>query len=257
MSLQRPLSTSTLTIFKFAPTYVPRPRPNGSRQFTSSLSVRLSAKRRLVTTTEYRPSSLDPPFPPRNSLPTDTSTSRGFPLASQARSTPPKLEEPAQTSLNEAEAQRAKPVEHAQTQSTSETSSQPRKTKLRPRKAAITLTPEAISHLKDMLSQPDPKLIRVGVKNRGCSGLAYHLEYVDKAGAFDETVEQEGVKVLIDSKALFSIIGSEMDWAEDDLKQRFVFRNPNISKYRRDFRSVAWTDITTEEQCGCGESFMV
>lgn len=68
------------------------------------------------------------------------------------------------------------------------------------------------------------------MKNRGCSGLAYHLEYVDKAGRFDEAVEQDGVKVLIDSKALFSIIGSEMDWVEDKLNQRFVFRNPNISK---------------------------
>lgn len=82
-----------------------------------------------------------------------------------------------------------------------------------------------------MLDQPEPKLIKVGVRNRGCSGLAYHLEYVDKAGAFDEMVEQDGVKVLIDSKALFSIIGSEMDWVEDKLSQRFVFRNPNISKF--------------------------
>lgn len=74
-------------------------------------------------------------------------------------------------------------------------------------------------------------MIRVGVKNRGCSGLAYHLEFVDKASTFDEAVEQDGVKVLIDSKALFSIIGSEMDWVEDKLNQRFVFRNPNISTY--------------------------
>lgn len=68
------------------------------------------------------------------------------------------------------------------------------------------------------------------MKNRGCSGLAYHLEYVDKPGAFDEAVEQDDVKVLIDSKALFSIIGSEMDWVEDRLSRRFVFRNPNISE---------------------------
>lgn len=73
-------------------------------------------------------------------------------------------------------------------------------------------------------------MIRVGVKNRGCSGLAYHLEYVDKPGTFDEEVVQDGVKVLIDSKALFSIIGSEMDWVQEKLGERFVFRNPNISK---------------------------
>ncbi|PHH77570.1 hypothetical protein CDD80_456 [Ophiocordyceps camponoti-rufipedis] len=104
------------------------------------------------------------------------------------------------------------------------------RTKFRPRKAAMRLTPAAVERLRLLLDQPEPKLIKVGVRNRGCSGLAYHLEYVDKPGAFDETVEQDGVTVLIDSKALFSIIGSEMDWAEDKLNQRFVFKNPNISK---------------------------
>ena len=94
----------------------------------------------------------------------------------------------------------------------------------------MKLTPLATVQLRKLMDQPDPKFIRVGVKNRGCSGLAYHLEYVEKPGKFDEIVEQDGVKVLIDSKALFSIIGSEMDWHEDPLSQRFVFRNPNISK---------------------------
>ena len=61
--------------------------------------------------------------------------------------------------------------------------------------------------------------------------MSYHLEYVDQPGKFDEVVEQDGVKVLIDSKALFSIIGSEMDWVEDRLSERFVFRNPNISEF--------------------------
>lgn len=111
------------------------------------------------------------------------------------------------------------------------------RSKLRARKAAMKLTPSAVEQLRLLLDQPEPKLIKVGVKNRGCSGLAYHLEYVDKAGAFDEAVEQDGVKVLIDSKALFSIIGSEMDFAEDKLNQRFVFKNPNISKWRT---SKAW-----------------
>ncbi|KAH6604931.1 iron-sulfur cluster assembly accessory [Trichoderma cornu-damae] len=128
---------------------------------------------------------------------------------------------------SEVDAQKAKPA--ARTRS-----------KLRPRKAAMKLTPAAVEQLRALLDQPNPKLIKVGVRNRGCSGLAYHLEYVDEPGAFDEMVEQDGVKVLIDSKALFSIIGSEMDWAEDKLIQKFVFKNPNI-----------------KEQCGCGESFMV
>jgi iron-sulfur cluster assembly accessory protein len=102
--------------------------------------------------------------------------------------------------------------------------------KLRARKAAMKLTPGAVNRLREMLNQPEPKLIKVGVRNRGCSGLAYDLEFVEKPGMFDEEVEQDGVKVLIDSKALFSIIGSEMDWVEDKLNQRFVFSNPNISK---------------------------
>jgi iron-sulfur cluster assembly accessory protein len=82
-------------------------------------------------------------------------------------------------------------------------------------------------------------LIRVGVKNKGCAGMSYHLEYVspDQAGKFDERVKQDGVEVLIDSKALFSIIGSEMDWQEDLLSAKFVFNNPNVV-----------------EACGCGES---
>jgi len=95
----------------------------------------------------------------------------------------------------------------------------------------MNLSAKAVEQLRNLLDQPEPKLIRVGVKNRGCSGLAYHLEYVDKPGAFDEAVEQDGVKVLIDSKALFSIIGSEMDWIEDKLNERFIFKNPNISEF--------------------------
>lgn len=117
------------------------------------------------------------------------------------------------------------------TTTTTTTTTRPRSKLRAPRKAAITLSPAAVAHLRALLDQPAPKLIKVGVRNRGCSGLAYHLEYVDKAGAFDEAVEQDGVRVLIDSKALFSIIGSEMDWVEDKLNQRFVFRNPNISEF--------------------------
>jgi len=148
-------------------------------------------------------------------------------------------------SLPEGEAQKSKPVAVADKASTLQPTAEaspvkPKKSKLRPRKAPITLTPKAVEQLQALFEQPEGKFIRVGVKNRGCSGLAYHLEYVDKAATFDETVEQDGVKVLIDSKALFSIIGSEMDWLEDKLSARFIFKNPNIT-----------------EQCGCGESFSI
>lgn len=163
--------------------------------------------------------------------------------------------------IPEKEAQKTQPVpsntsETATAAPTTQAKPKPR-SRLRARKAAISLTPGAVEQLRNLLNQPDPKLIKVGVKNRGCSGLAYNLEYVEKPGTFDEMVEQDGVKVLIDSKALFSIIGSEMDWVEDKLNQRFVFSNPNISKHTL-FKTVyVITDNLSEDQCGCGESFMV
>ncbi|EPS98052.1 hypothetical protein FOMPIDRAFT_157374 [Fomitopsis schrenkii] len=115
-----------------------------------------------------------------------------------------------------------------------------RKPTIKATKAAISLTPTAVQRLHALLKGPTPQLIRIGVRNKGCAGLSYHLEYVEKPGKFDEVVEQDGVKVLIDSKALFSIIGSEMDWHEDALSAKFAFKNPNI-----------------KDACGCGESFSV
>ncbi|PFH54690.1 hypothetical protein AMATHDRAFT_135040 [Amanita thiersii Skay4041] len=112
--------------------------------------------------------------------------------------------------------------------------------KIRSTKAALTMTSAAIRRLRALLSGPTPQLIRIGVRNKGCAGLSYHLDYVDQPGKFDEVVEQDGVRVLIDSKALFSIIGSEMDWTEDQLSSKFTFKNPNI-----------------KDACGCGESFTV
>ncbi|EIW67299.1 hypothetical protein TREMEDRAFT_72210 [Tremella mesenterica DSM 1558] len=107
------------------------------------------------------------------------------------------------------------------------------------KKNAITMTPAALTRLRNLLASPsDPKLLRIGVKSRGCAGMAYHLEYVSPPGGrFDEVVEQDGVKVLIDSKALFSIIGSRMDWRDNRLSAGFMFDNPNVV-----------------DTCGCGES---
>ncbi|KAJ4471373.1 hypothetical protein C8J55DRAFT_521505 [Lentinula edodes] len=112
--------------------------------------------------------------------------------------------------------------------------------KLRATKAALSITSEAVKRLQALQRGPTPQLIRIGVRNKGCAGLSYHLEYVEKPEKFDELVEQDGVKVIIDSKALFSIIGSEMDWHEDALSSKFAFKNPNI-----------------KDACGCGESFTV
>jgi iron-sulfur cluster assembly 1 len=79
-------------------------------------------------------------------------------------------------------------------------------------------TPKAVLRLRALLNGPIPQLIRIGVRNKGCAGLSYNLEYVEKPGKFDEVVKQDGIRVVIDSKALFSIIGSEMDWTEDALR---------------------------------------
>ena len=206
-----------------------------TREFESYNALRLSSKRYLQTQTAYRPHSLEPvPTPPRNAGVPDSSIAGTVPEVNDTR--PPRLtgehaypqnseqDEKQSISVTETEAQKTKPVAQATP------SARPQRSKLRARKAAMSLTLSATNQIRRLLALPEPKLIRVGVKNRGCSGLAYHLEYVDKAGSFDEAVEQDGVKVLIDSKALFSIIGSEMDWVEDKLNQRFVFRNPNISQ---------------------------
>ena len=259
MSLQRALvpTTSSATFFRaLAIASTSRSCPHTLRSLSSSASRRQSSKRELYTAPAYQPHSFPESFPPppRNIGIPDTSIAGPKPEVNDTR--PPRLtgqygssqssdlQESASISLPESEAQKSKPVAQPASPKSSTNAStpetKPRRSKLRARKAAMTITPSALVHLRELLSQPNPKMIRVGVKNRGCSGLAYHLEYVEKQGAFDEVVEQEGVKVLIDSKALFSIIGSEMDWQEDKLSTRFIFKNPNI-----------------KEQCGCGESFMV
>jgi iron-sulfur cluster assembly accessory protein len=245
-----PTTTSSATFFRaLVAASTSRTCPHTLRTFSSTITRRQSGKRELYTAPEYQSHSLSdfpPPPPPPNAGIPDTSIAGPQP---KNRNRPPQTTREQQSdqkkgtetvgpSLPKREAQKSPPVLQQTTLSTPE--KKPRKSRLKPRKAAMSITPSALFHLRELLEQPEPKMIRVGVKNRGCSGLAYHLEYVEKPGAFDEVVEQDGVKVLIDSKALFSIIGSEMDWLEDTLSTRFVFKNPNIT-----------------EQCGCGESFSI
>ncbi|KAI9804809.1 MAG: hypothetical protein M1825_001177 [Sarcosagium campestre] len=269
MSIPRflcPRAPSASALSKFASSYSGAASASSTfccrapRNIYSPSSRNLSSKRQLQTASVYRPQTLDSngPIPARNIGVPDTSIAGGVPEVNETRPSKStaaydgtfKGSSELRSSVIVAEEK----VQHSRTTSTNKSDSKvstlqnevpsseaPKaRSKLRPRKAAMTLTSRATDQLRQLLRQPQPRLIRVGVKNRGCSGLAYSLEYVEKAGAFDETVEQDGVKVLIDSKALFSIIGSEMDWVEDKLNKRFVFRNPNI-----------------KEQCGCGESFMV
>ena len=220
---------------------VARSCPHAAKTFSSAAFRRASSKRDLYTAPAYQPHSMPQfPMPPRNDGVPDTSIAGPRPrLNDTRRPDQDTMQESASISLPEREAQKSKPVPEQKTESLDTSITKKPRKKLRPRKAAMNITAGALEHLKELLEQ-DQKMIRVGVKNRGCSGLAYHLEYVDKPHKFDEVVEQDGVKVLVDSKALFSIIGSEMDWLEDKLSARFIFRNPNIT-----------------EQCGCGESFSV
>jgi iron-sulfur cluster assembly accessory protein len=186
----------------------------------------------MQTATAYQPHSLyPPPAPPRNAGVPDTSIAGATSEAKKSvtSQSPPKqqtqisYEEAPTVSIPEGEAQKPQPVPSKPLR--------PRRYNFGPRKATIKLSPSAVQHLQDLLDQPEPKLIRIGTLAKGCSGLAYHLEYVDKPSPLDEQVEQDGVRVLIDNKALLNIIGSEMDWLSDKLNERFIFRNPNISEY--------------------------
>lgn len=202
----------------------------------------------MQTATAFQPSPwYNPTPPPRNAGVPDTSIAGGKPETEQFPQA--NTQEKPAVSIPEGEAQKsqaapAKPL-------------RPRRYKFGPRKATIKLTASAVAHLKDLLNQPEPKYIRIGTTAKGCSGLAYKLEYVDKPSTLDERVEQDGVTVLIDNKALLNIIGSEMDWLEDKLNQRFIFKNPNISKLLFGTHRRICTNKLIAEQCGCGESFSV
>jgi iron-sulfur cluster assembly 1 len=205
------------------------------RTFSSESRLKSSSKRLLMTETvgAHRTDSLHPgPPPPRNTGVPETSIAGALETDSSPKwalhttTTFPKSTKP-----ESRESQAQQPAVSPQP-----APAKPR-SRLRARKAPMTLTPTAVEHVRELLNSPEPKLIRVGVKNKGCSGSAYHLEYVDSPGKFDELVEQDGVKVLIDSKALIKVIGSEMDWVEDKLSARFTFTNPNISKYSLKLKS--------------------
>jgi iron-sulfur cluster assembly protein len=110
------------------------------------------------------------------------------------------------------------------------------------KKAVISVTDVALDQIKSLLLQrgKDSFGIRIGVKSGGCSGLSYYVEYADEPSKFDEVIEVSNVRVLIDPKALMYLIGSEMDYSENEFKSGFIFVNPN-----------------ERNKCGCGKSFNV
>jgi len=108
-------------------------------------------------------------------------------------------------------------------------------------RAALTLTPTAVERVKSLVDK-EPKCIglKIGVRQRGCNGLSYILDYAYEKSKLDEIVTQDGVTILVDSKAQLTLLGTEMDYVETKLAAEFVFNNPNITG-----------------TCGCGESFSV
>ncbi|MBD3762082.1 iron-sulfur cluster assembly accessory protein [Sphingomonadaceae bacterium G21617-S1] len=115
-------------------------------------------------------------------------------------------------------------------------------TTTRARPAALILTPSAearISHL--MANAPDGAIgVKLSTPRRGCSGLAYSVDYVSEADPFDEKIETPGGLFFVDGGSLLYLVGSTMDWVEDDFTAGFTFQNPNA-----------------KGSCGCGESFTV
>jgi iron-sulfur cluster assembly protein len=106
----------------------------------------------------------------------------------------------------------------------------------------ITMTDSAAERVKRLIAKSDKPVLglRVGVKSRGCSGMSYFVEYAEEQKRFEDVVEDKGVKIFIDPTATMFLIGSEMDYVEEQFQTGFVFRNPN-----------------EKGRCGCGESFHI
>jgi iron-sulfur cluster assembly protein len=109
----------------------------------------------------------------------------------------------------------------------------------RPRPQVMRLTEAAADRIKELMATSERPIagLRVGVRNGGCAGMAYTMEYAEAANPTDEVVEDKGVRILIDPKAILFLLGTEMDYKIDKLSSQFVFNNPNQTS-----------------ACGCGES---
>ncbi|HLI65467.1 MAG TPA: iron-sulfur cluster assembly accessory protein [Caulobacteraceae bacterium] len=112
----------------------------------------------------------------------------------------------------------------------------------RPRPKVVTLTERAATRVREILGRADGGYVglRVGVKNGGCAGQEYVVEYAEAAAPLDEVVEDKGVTILIEPKAVLFLLGSEIDYETTRLSAKFVFHNPNET-----------------DACGCGESVTI
>ncbi len=115
-------------------------------------------------------------------------------------------------------------------------------TAARPRLQVMRLSDAAAERIKAVMASAERPItaVRVGVKNGGCAGMAYTMEYAEKVNPLDEVIEEKGVRILIDPKAVLFLLGTEMDYKVDKLSAQFVFNNP----------------IQTAA-CGCGESVQI
>ena len=109
-------------------------------------------------------------------------------------------------------------------------------------KQILKLSNNAALRIKEILSKAEKSAIgvRVGVRSGGCAGMSYVMEYANDIRPNEEVIEDRGVKVLIDPKAIIYLLGTEMDFKKDNFSSQFIFKNPNET-----------------ERCGCGESFKV
>ena len=108
----------------------------------------------------------------------------------------------------------------------------------RPRPQVMRLSEAAAERIKAVMAKAERPIaaVRVGVKNGGCAGMSYFMEYADKIDPLDEVIEDKGVRILVDPKAVLFLLGTEMDYKVDKLSAQFVFNNPNQTS-----------------ACGCGE----
>jgi len=112
----------------------------------------------------------------------------------------------------------------------------------RERPKPITLTDAAAARMAEIMGHAEEDFIgvKIGVKNGGCAGMEYTMDYATEVGPLDEVVDENGIKILIDPKAILFLLGTQVDFVTEKLSQRFVFNNPNQT-----------------DACGCGESVTI